>query len=223
MVGVEQDIDALIFDLDGTLWDAAAASSYGWNLALEKLRLAPRVTVDGIRSVSGRPFSQCVQTLLPELHPASGLLLEALESHERIGLETVSGVLYEGVAEDLPRLAEKYRLFIVSNCPGWYLDRFLGFSGFARHLCDYDCHGSSGVTKPEMLDRMRRRFDLGRTVYVGDTQGDREAAEAAGMDFAFVRYGFGSLDAVGNESPGAVLVFDAFADLAEHFLSLSKC
>jgi beta-phosphoglucomutase-like phosphatase (HAD superfamily) len=31
--------EALIFDLDGTLWDAAAASTYGWNLALEELGL----------------------------------------------------------------------------------------------------------------------------------------------------------------------------------------
>ena len=62
--------DALIFDLDGTLWDAAAASTYGWNLALEELGLPQRVTVDGIRSVSGRPFPQCVETLLPELSPA---------------------------------------------------------------------------------------------------------------------------------------------------------
>lgn len=32
--------DALIFDLDGTLWDAAAASTYGWNLALQEMGLA---------------------------------------------------------------------------------------------------------------------------------------------------------------------------------------
>jgi beta-phosphoglucomutase-like phosphatase (HAD superfamily) len=27
--------DGLTFDLDGILWDAAAASTQGWNLALE--------------------------------------------------------------------------------------------------------------------------------------------------------------------------------------------
>ena len=30
----EAGIDASVFDLDGTLWDAAAASAEGWNLAL---------------------------------------------------------------------------------------------------------------------------------------------------------------------------------------------
>ncbi len=61
--------DALVFDLDGTFWDAAAASTRGWNLALQRMGVSFRVTVDGIRSVSGRPFDECVEVLLPELSP----------------------------------------------------------------------------------------------------------------------------------------------------------
>ena len=91
--------DALIFDLDGTLWDAAAASTYGWNLALEEMGLPQRVTVDGIRSVSGRPFPQCVDILLPELSPGPRReVLESLEAGERTGIELMAGVLYDGVA-----------------------------------------------------------------------------------------------------------------------------
>ena len=56
--------DALIFDLDGTLWDAAAASTYGWNLALAEMGRPERVTVDGIRAVSGRPFPECAAKIL---------------------------------------------------------------------------------------------------------------------------------------------------------------
>ncbi len=109
--------DALIFDLDGTLWDAAAASAYGWNLALDELGLSRRVTVDGIRSVSGRPFPQCVETLLPELFPAPASTLELLEARERTGIELMAGVLYDGVADGLSRLDGRYPLFLVSNCP----------------------------------------------------------------------------------------------------------
>jgi phosphoglycolate phosphatase len=203
--------DALIFDLDGTLWDAAAASTYGWNLALEELGLSSRVTVDGIRSVSGKPFPLCVETLLPGLHPASEALLEALESHERLGIETIAGVLYEGVAEGLPRLAGAYRLFVVSNCPDWYLGEFLRVTGLGEHLSGYDCHGSSGTGKAEMLADMRDRYGLGRAAYMGDTQGDWDAAEAAGMDFVFIRYGFGAA-----EPPG--LSFDNFGELVDYFL-----
>lgn len=203
--------DALIFDLDGTLWDAAAASAYGWNIALAEMGLPLRVTVDGIRSVSGNPFYRCVEILLPELHPASDALLEALDRSERAGIEAIAGVLYEGVAEGIPRLAEAYRLFVVSNCPDWYLREFLRVGGLQEYLSGYDCHGLSGAGKPEMLAGMCVRYGLRRAAYVGDTQGDREAAEGAGMDFAFARYGFGAVDVPG-------LSFDSFGGLVEHFL-----
>ena len=203
--------DGLIFDLDGTLWDAAAASTFGWNLALAQRGLPQRVTVDGIRSVSGNPFPRCVEILLPELHPASGDLLEELEAKERMGIETMAGTLYDGVPEGLGRLAEVYRLFVVSNCPDWYLDEFLRVSGLAGVFTAWDCHGSSGVGKPAMLRRMRAHYGLARPVYVGDTRGDAAAAAEAGIDFALAGYGFGAVDEAG-------LAFADFPALADYFL-----
>jgi phosphoglycolate phosphatase len=204
--------DALIFDLDGTLWDAAAASTYGWNLALAELGLSRRVTVDGIRSVSGRPFPQCVEILLPELSPAPASTLELLEAGERTGIELVAGVLYDGVAAGLPRLAERYPLFLVSNCPDWYLDEFFRVTALREHFTGWDCHGSSGIAKSGMFLNLAATHRLEHAVYVGDTQGDRESAEQAGMDFAFVRYGFGRVE-------GAPLSFAGFDGLVSYYLA----
>lgn len=216
-VGYHLDMhyDALIFDLDGTLWDAAEASTLGWNRALEELGLPQRVAIDDIRSVSGKPFALCVEILLPELHPAPPELVEALEAGERVGIETMAGELYEGVPEGLSRLAEEFPLFIVSNCPEWYLEEFLRFSGMGRHLSGSDCHGCSGMSKPAMLAAMARRFGLARPVYVGDTDGDRAAAEEAGMDFVFVSYGFGTV--------GEVAVrLETFPALVDYFLPVDR-
>ena len=55
----------------------------------------------------------------------------------------------------------------------------------------WDCHGLSGIAKSGMLRNLAASHHLANAVYVGDTQGDCDAAEQAGMDFAFVRYGFG--------------------------------
>lgn len=203
--------DALIFDLDGTLWDAAAASTFGWNLALAEMGLPQRVTVDGIRSVSGNPFPRCVELLLPQLHPASAALVEALEQKERLGIETMAGELYEGVAEGLFDLAETYPLFVVSNCPSWYLEEFLRVSGVRRCFSGWDCHGSSGVDKPQMLRRLTVASGLREPVYVGDTRGDADAAASAGLRFVFAAYGFGTVDAPD-------LSFDRFTDLVRFFL-----
>jgi len=204
--------EALVFDLDGTLWDAAEATARGWNLALESLGLAARVDLAGIRSVCGRPFQQCVERLLPELRPASAVLLEALDEHERAAVESRGGALYEGVAAGLRRLAERYRLFLVSNCPAWYLAAFLEISGLRGCFSGWWCHGSSGLSKTEMLRSLCEEHGLTHALYVGDTRGDEEAARQAGMGFVFVAYGFGDADAPD-------LVFDGFGALTRHFLS----
>ena len=204
--------DALIFDLDGTLWDAAAASTYGWNLALAELGRPERVTVDGIRSVSGRPFPECAAKLLPALCPIPQATLEHLEERERTGIERIPGELYPGVAEGLPRLAQRYRLFLVSNCPTWYLEAFFRHSGLQACFTGWDCWGSSGIAKSGMLVNLAAVHCLERAVYVGDTEGDEAATEAAGLGFVFVEYGFGRVE-------DASLSFADFGGLVAHYLA----
>jgi phosphoglycolate phosphatase len=204
--------EALIFDLDGTLWDAAAASTYGWNLALEELGMPQRVTIDGIRSVSGRPFPECVATLLPELSPAPPETLEHLEARERTGIELIAGVLYDGVADGLAGLAERHRLFLVSNCPSWYLEEFFRHTGLQGRFTGWDCHGMSGIAKAGMLLNLAASHRLEHAVYVGDTRGDQESAERAGLEFVFAAYGFGRAE-------GAPLSFAQFDELVSHYLA----
>lgn len=210
MVNGDLQPDALVFDLDGTLWDAAAASAEGWNLALSQMGAEHRVDEAGVRSVSGTPFEECVRTLIPELCPPSDGLLAALDAGERKMIEAGGGTLYPGVAEGLRRLSGVYRLFVVSNCPDWYLEVFLQTTGLRGCFTAWDCHASSGVPKSEMLRRLRQKHGLQSAVYVGDTQGDRQSTEDAGMQFVFVRYGFGY-----TEAPA--LAFDDFGALVEYF------
>jgi phosphoglycolate phosphatase len=205
---------ALVFDLDGTLWDAAEPSARGWNLALEQMGVSSRVTTDDIRAVSGTPFRQCVETLLPEIGPPSEAALRSLDACEREMIEVSGGVLFEGVASGLRDLAAGLPLFLVSNCPDWYLEAFLRISGLRECFTGWDCHGSSGIPKSGMLLNLGERYHLTNAVYVGDTQGDGNAARDAGMEFAFVRYGFG-------EASAPSLVFDSFGELVAHFLDRS--
>jgi phosphoglycolate phosphatase len=184
----------------------------GWNLALTEMGVAYRVDLTGIRSVSGTPFYECVRTLLPELGPPSQAALEALEAGERKVMEVKGGELYPGVLEGLARLAQVYPVFVVSNCPDWYLELFLQRDGLSSLFAGWDCHGLSGVPKAEMLRRLGRKHEMRHAVYVGDTDGDRQATEAAGMEFAFVRYGFGASDA-------PALEFEDFPALVGHFLA----
>ncbi len=52
--------DSIIFDLDGTLWDATEASAIGWNSALIKENLSEFcVDSDDIKNICGLPFAEC--------------------------------------------------------------------------------------------------------------------------------------------------------------------
>jgi phosphoglycolate phosphatase len=203
--------DALIFDLDGTLWDAAPASAEGWNRALAQLRLPIKLTVADIRSVAGNPTPRCFEILLPALCPLPETTFRLFMDREREAIERLGGALYDGVADGLHRLAGHYRLFLVSNCPQWYLESFFSLSGLQICFTDWDCHGMSGVPKSVMLENLRSKHVLARPVYVGDTEGDRDAAEQAGMDFVRARYGFGAPVA-------SAMAFDSFLDLVAYFV-----
>jgi phosphoglycolate phosphatase len=208
--------DALVFDLDGTLWDAAEPTTLGWNRALEEMGVASRVTVAGIRAVAGTPFDGCVEILLPELCPPAEDTLRYLDAYEKAAIAESGGTLFPGVADGIRALAAVYPLFLVSNCQDWYLEMFLAKSGLRECFTGWDCNGLSGLPKSGMLLRVAESHRLKQAVYVGDTQGDRDAAREAGMEFALARYGFG-----GTRAPA--LSFGSFGELVAHFLSGSLC
>lgn len=205
--------DVLIFDLDGTLWDAAAASAEGWNAATARLRASGRVTTEAIRAVAGKPTAECFRILLPELCPMAAEVAQVFDDCEREAVERLGGALYPGVPQGLSRLAARYRLFLVSNCLDWYLDVFFRVSGLRPCFTGWDCHGLSAEEKPTMIRRIVAGHSLSHPLYVGDTRGDQEAARQAGIGFVFARYGFG-------EATGDPLAFDSFPELAAYFLSI---
>lgn len=203
--------DALIFDLDGTLWDAAEPTSRGWNAALERLSARTRVTVEDIRSVAGTPFVGCVEILVPELSPPAEATLHALDIHEKAAIVESGGTLFPGVESGLRELAAAYPLYLVSNCQDWYLELFFDKTGLRECFAGGDCNGLSRLSKADMLRRLADARALKNAVYVGDTQGDLDSAREAGLSFAFAGYGFGAVSE-------PVLAFDSFDSVVRHYL-----
>jgi phosphoglycolate phosphatase len=189
--------DGIIFDLDGTLWDGAETAAKGWGLALQSCGVrGVEVSADDIRSVAGQPFEVCVRTLFPGLPDSSGAeFLHALDAGERALFEAHGGRIFPGVAEGMELLSADHDLFIVSNCQQWYLECFWMQYSLRRHFASWDCHGASGAPKSEMIERIVDRYGVMNPIYIGDTEGDRQAADAAGVDFGYASFGFGRVAA----------------------------
>jgi len=203
------DNDAIIFDIDGTLWNACPASAKGWNIGLEKLGIEQKITSKQIENVAGNSYEKCIDILLPGFQEKYPELLDTLNSSEIEVVKSDGGKFYDGVINGIKALASSYKIFLVSNCQDWYMELFLKFSGLEPVLTGFDCHGMSGLPKHKMLKRIASDYALINPVYIGDTEGDESAAKLANMDFIHATYGFGKPQ---NE----VKSFDSFDNILKY-------
>jgi phosphoglycolate phosphatase len=93
----------------------------------------------------------------------------------------------------VPALRARLPLAIVSNCQQGYVETFYRWSGLGPHFVDFECWGNTGRSKADNLGALVRRNGWRAPLFVGDTDGDRTAADANGIAFVHVGYGFGEV------------------------------
>lgn len=190
-----EHVDGILFDLDGTLWDAVEGICTAWNRGLEKCGLPPVLTEGEIRGCMGMLLEDIAAKLMPDLPPQRrGEVMAVCAAEQADYLARYGGKVYPGVEETLAVLAQRCPLFIVSNCQNGYIEGFLAVTGLGRYFADFTCPGQTGKPKGDNIALMVERHHLKRPLYVGDTQGDYNAASAAGVPFLHAAYGFGTID-----------------------------
>lgn len=188
---MEKRYDALIFDLDGTLWNVNESCTDAWNDVLESIGSDRRITVDEMNAATGKPMEEIMKLLLPGNGYDHSELYRLFNSREEKLIGGKGTYLYPDMVKEIERLSGFFRLFIVSNCQEWYLNRFLEYSGIKKYLSGHDCYGSSGLEKYLMITGIKQKFNIKNAVYIGDTALDCESAGLSGTDFVQVTYGFG--------------------------------
>ncbi len=204
--------DSIIFDMDGTLWDAVDSYAAIWNKTLKDCRVERRpVTRSELIALMGKPLKVIASILVPGL---GGEELEAfftrLEANDLEMMPRLGGRLYPGVADTLRELAGcGLPLFLVSNCGPEGLPMFMDYTGLRPFFRDWLSYGSTGCDKDVNIRALVERYNLQKPLYVGDTVGDLRSTRRAGASFAWASYRFG-LDFNPAE---ADIVLKSFSDL----------
>ena len=170
----------IIFDMDGTLWDSTENITKAWNEVLVKYGYGNlKLTVEQVSKEMGKLMRDIADSLF----------------NENEYLFKNGANVYDGVEDVFKELNKKYNVFIVSNCQEGYLRTFLEYYDFNKYVLDYEEAGRTGMPKDENIRLVIKRNHLDKAFYVGDTLGDMESTDKAGIPFIHAAYGFGTVPA----------------------------
>lgn len=186
----------ILFDLDGTLWDSSRQVAESWVLALKDLpEVKTVVTVESVQAVMGKSMEEIADIVFGGFNKVRRMeLLEHCFDVENRYIREHGGTLFEGLEEALTQLKKNYHLYIVSNCQTGYIEAFLEYHKMRDFFDDFECYGATGRPKGENIRLVIQRNHLEQAIYVGDTQGDYQAASFAGIPFVHARTGYGRID-----------------------------
>ncbi len=191
-----KNIDSIIFDLDGTMWNSAKPICEAWNIILKRhseIKRAPIIEKD-LDDCMGLPMYDISAKLFPnETKQVQVDIMDELCEFENGYLAEVGGTLYPKLKETLDKLSKKYKLYIVSNCQEGYIEAFMQAHDTQKYFLDTECWGRTRLPKAESNKILIKRNNLKNAVYVGDTQGDADSAKGAQIPFIYAKYGFGKV------------------------------
>ena len=190
------NFESLIFDIDGTLWDSRALVAEGYNIQLKAEGYDHLcVNAEILKPLFGKVMTEIADSILASVPEAEryDLMVRCMDTENRYLAEHPCPIGYPKVKETLEELAKHHRLFIVSNSQCGYPELCMEKLGI-RHLFEgHLCFGDTGTCKGETIKRLMETHNITSACYIGDTQGDLDASDMAGLPFVYCTYGFGQV------------------------------
>lgn len=199
----------IIWDLDGTMWDSSLQVYQAWNAYMEAHGVSRRFTQDDVRGYCGKTLEEIAAVIFPDAEEQwrNDMVFGCCE-WENVPLAEHGGELFDGLIPVLERLHRTYHMSVVSNCGLGYIEAFFTGNHTGAYFDDYENAVRTGKGKAENIRLVMKRNGLTRAVYIGDTQGDCNAAKAAGIPFVLAAYGYG-------DAPEAVWRINKLSELPE--------
>lgn len=181
----------LIFDIDGTLWEAAEQTMIAANIIADKYPEIPKVTIDDINKVMGLGKKDIAKILMPDIEENEALKYVDMQIGKAIELVNENGAhIYENVQKTIKKLYSYFKLGIITNNVDNYALLFLEKSELKEYFIDYIGTSSYGINKAKAMNIMMDRNNVKTACYIGDIKKDMDAAMEANIDFIHARYGF---------------------------------
>ena len=183
--------EMIIFDIDGTLWEATEITMIAANTIADEYKEIPKVSIEDIYKVMGLGKRDIAQILMPNVELSKAMGYVDLQTKLAIDLINKNGAhIYENVSSVIKYLSKKYKLGIITNNFDDYVKLFLEKSNLKSFFIDYIGNASYGISKKEAIEKMMSRNNVSLACYIGDIKKDMQAAYDANIDFIHAKYGF---------------------------------
>lgn len=215
MKALPENIQGVLFDLDGTLLDSAPDLYAALKAQCEEMQMAvpPYASVREVVSRGSRAILRCAFADIDDAALAA-LVPRYLELYQAMMAEHTRP--FDGVDDLLASLeAHGIAWGVVTNKPGFLTDDLLVRIGWAPRAVAIVSGDTLPVKKPDpapvLLACERAGLEPSRCVFVGDDRRDVLAGGAAGLYTVAVRWGY--LDGGDPGEWGADLVVDHPSEL----------
>lgn len=189
-------LQAAIVDLDGTLVDTLGDFTVALNATLEELSLPP-LARDAIERMVGKGSEHLIRSALHAVGAHADRFRDAWAAYQR-HYDATNGRhadVYPGAVEGLQRLRDAgLKLACVTNKPGRFANDLLaakGLAGFFEVVFGGDAfEHKKPHPQPLLMACQALGSEPARTLMVGDSSNDAQAARAAGCPVVLVTYGY---------------------------------
>ncbi len=183
---------AIIFDLDGTLWDTSNETKKIWSEVAKQYNL--KNSNYKISDIMGMTREEIIEYLFKNDRELGRNFITECQKKENKYFATNGGHIYNNVPKVIYDLYNQFELYIVSNCQSGYIESFLQYYSLRKYFKDFECSGNTGEEKSKNIRRILHRNKISFAIYVGDTEKDYYAAKVNNLPFVWASYGFGTCE-----------------------------
>ncbi len=207
------DVELLIFDLDGTIFSTTRPVYESVKRAFAKINLPLSISDKEMEQYFGTASSEFYKAITPpdrNIH-WQDIRKSIQDEHEAAFRELAQ--VFPGVKETLTILRERgYRLALHSNSSVHYFNTTISALDI-RYYFDYiECVQENELTKTELVKKIINKFDNIKSAVIGDRVHDIEAAGDSNALSIGVLYGYG-----GKEPEEADITISKFPELLDIF------